>query len=43
LKIVVNSTPIISLSLFRLLETLKILFDEVIVPEAVYAETCRMV
>jgi predicted nucleic acid-binding protein len=39
MKIVVNSTPLIALSLINKLEILNQLFDEVIIPAAVYQET----
>jgi len=38
MKIVVNSTPLIALSLINQLELLNQLFDEVIIPAAVYQE-----
>ena len=38
MKIVVNATPLIALSLINQLELLNQLFDEVIVPSAVYQE-----
>ena len=38
IKIVINSTPIISLSIIEKLDLLDFLFEEVIVPQAVYTE-----
>ncbi len=38
MKVVVNATPLIALSLINQLELLNQLFDEVIIPDAVYQE-----
>ncbi len=38
MKVVVNATPVIALSLINQLELLNQLFDEVIIPDAVYQE-----
>jgi len=41
LKIVVNSTPIISLAILDKLTLLTKLYDQVYIPQAVYDEVCK--
>lgn len=41
MKVVVNATPLISLALVDRLNLLKVLFEEIIVPNAVYDEVVR--
>jgi predicted nucleic acid-binding protein len=38
MKVIINSTPIIALSGIKKLELLNQLFDQVIIPDAVYQE-----
>lgn len=39
-KVIINSTPLISLSAINKMDILKDLYDEIIIPNAVYEEVC---